>query len=77
MQKQIEEGLMKKIKKVTIRIPKRWKGDDERFLACNGRRVLVKTGCDVEVTPDIAEVYYNSVAQRDDCDRVISEMVSD
>ena len=39
--------------------------------------MLVKTGCDVEVTPDIAEVYYNSVAQRDDCDRVISEMVSD
>ena len=67
---------MKKQKKVTIRIPKRWKGDDERFLACNGRRVLVKTGCDVEVSPAIAEVYFNSEGQRAECERRISEMMS-
>lgn len=68
---------MKKTEKVTIRIPKRCKGDDERFIACNGKRVLVKTGCDVEVDPDIAEVYYNSVIQRDESERRISEMVSE
>ena len=56
---------MKRPAKVTIRIPKRSRGDDERFLACNGRRVLVKTGVDVEVDPAIAEVWYNSCAQRD------------
>ena len=67
---------MKKQTKVTIRIPKRWKGDDERFIACNGRRVLVKTGCDVEVTPAIAEVYYNSEDQRAESERRISEMAS-
>ena len=40
--------------KVKIMIPKRCKGDDERFIACNGKRILVKTGCEVEVDPDIA-----------------------
>lgn len=70
---------MKKTKtddKVTIRIPKRGKGDDERFLACNGKRVLVKTGVDVEVDPDIAEVYFNSERQRAECESKLSEMVS-
>ncbi len=67
---------MKKNTKVTIRIPKRWRGDDERFLACNGRRVLVKTGCDVEVPPEIAEVYFNSEAQRTESERRISQMAS-
>ena len=62
--------------KVTLRIPKRWKGDDERFLACNGRRVLVKTGVDVQLDADLAEVYYNSCDQRDDAERRIAEMVS-
>ena len=62
--------------KVTLRIPKRWKGDDERFLACNGRRVLVKTGVDVQLDADLAEVYYNSCDQRDDAERSIAEMVS-
>lgn len=67
---------MKKVSKVTIRIPKRGRGDDERFIACNGRRVLVKTGVDVEVDPEIAEVYFNSEAQRSESERRISEMVS-
>ncbi len=69
---------MKKTKttKITIRIPKRWKGDDERFIACNGKRVLVKTGCDVEVTPDIAEVYFNSQSQRDEGERRISALAA-
>jgi len=67
---------MKKPVKVTIRIPKRCKGDDERFIACNGKRVLVKTGVDVEVDPDIAEVYYNSASQRDDGESRIAQMAA-
>ncbi|MBQ7670249.1 MAG: hypothetical protein IJS45_05965 [Clostridia bacterium] len=67
---------MQKKNKVTINIPKRWRGDDERFIACNGRRVLVKTGVDVEVAPEIAEVYFNSVSQRDESERKISEYSS-
>ena len=67
---------MKKTSKVTVRIPKRWKGDDERFIACNGKRVLVKTGVDVELTPDLAEVYFNSVAQRDESERTIAGLAS-
>ena len=63
--------------KVTLRIPKRWKGDDERFIACNGHRVLVKTGVDVELDADIAEVYFNSCDQREDCERRIAGMVSE
>ena len=51
--------------KVTVNIPKRWRGDDERFISCNGRRVMVKTGVDVELDPALAEVWYNSLAQRD------------
>lgn len=65
---------MKKKNKITINIPKRWRGDDERFIACNGRRVLVKTGVDVEVSPEIAEVYYNSEQQRDESERTISSL---
>ena len=67
---------MKKEVKVTLRIPKRWKGDDERFISCNGRRVLVKTGCDVELDPALAEVYYNSVRQREESDERIGAMVN-
>ena len=63
--------------KVTLHIPKRNKSDNERFIACNGKRVLIKTGCDVEVDPDIAEVYYNSVRQRSECEERISGMVSE
>ncbi len=62
--------------KVTLRIPKRWKGDDERFIACNGKRVLVKTGVDVQLDADIAEVYFNSCDQRDESERRIAEMAS-
>ena len=69
---------MKKVKcaKVALRIPKRWKGDDERFIACNGKRVLVKTGVDVTLDADLAEVYFNSCAQRDESERRIAEMAS-
>ena len=62
--------------KVTLRIPKRWKGDDERFIACNGRRVLVKTGVDVQLDADIADVYFNSCEQREETERRIAEMAN-
>lgn len=62
--------------KVTVRIPKRWKGDDERFIACNGRRVLVKTGVDVQLDADIADVYFNSCEQREETERRIAEMAN-
>ncbi len=65
------------MEKVKIYIPKRSKSDNERFIACNGRRVMVQTGQTVEVTPDIAEVYRNSVAQREEADRRISGLVSE
>lgn len=62
--------------KVKIYIPKRNKNDNERFIACNGKRVMIQTGKTVEVTPDIAEVYENSVRQREDAEKRISGMVS-
>ena len=69
--------MKKKMNKATLKIPKRWKGDDERFIACNGRRVLVKTGCEVTLDADLAEVYLNSEAQRAESERRISEMTKE
>ncbi len=63
-------------KKVKLTIPKRGRGDEERFLSCNGHRVLVKTGVEVEVDADIAEVYYNSLRQRAEGERLIAEMAA-
>ncbi len=68
---------MKSNSKITVRIPKRWRGDDERFISCNGRRVLVKTGVDVELDPALAEVYFNSVRQRDESDERIKSLASE
>ena len=69
--------MKKKMKKVTLKIPKRWKGDDERFIACNGKRVLVKTGVEVSLDADVAEVYLNSEAQRTQSERRISELAAE
>lgn len=68
---------MKGKKKVEIFIPKTSKGDNERFIAVNGRRVLVKTGTPVEVAPEIAEVFFNSQRQRADADAKIRSFSSD
>ncbi len=68
---------MKKANKVTVKIPKRWRGDDERFIACNGRRVLVKTGVEIALDPALAEVYENSVRQREESERHIQRLVSE
>ena len=67
---------MKKDKKITVKIPKRWRGDDERFISCNGRRVMVKTGVDVELDPALAEVDFNSARQREEAEERIKELVS-
>lgn len=64
------------IEKVKIYIPKRNKNDNERFIACNGKRVMLQTGKTVEVSPEIAEVYYNSVRQREEAEKRISNMIS-
>lgn len=64
------------IEKVKIYIPKRNKNDNERFIACNGKRVMVQTGKSVEVSPEIAEVYNNSVKQREEAEKRISDMIS-
>ncbi len=66
----------KPTEKVKIYIPKRNKNDTERFIACNGKRVMIKTGVAVEVAPEIAEVYENSVRQREEAEKRISGMVT-
>ena len=68
---------MKKTKKEVIIIPKRSKGDNERYLACNGRRVLIKTGVPVEVSSEIAEGWRNSEAQREMAEEKIRGFSSD
>ena len=63
--------------KETIVIPKRSKGENERFIACNGRRLLIKCGVPVEVPREIAEVWYNSVAQREAAEERIRGFASE
>ena len=67
----------KTTEKVKIYIPKRNKNDTERFIACNGKRVMVQTAREVEVSPEIAEVYENSVRQREAAEERISGMISE
>ena len=40
------------------------------------REILVKTGVDLALDPDIAEVYFNSVAQREESEERVAGMVS-
>ncbi len=51
-------------KKVSVLLSKRSRNESERFISCNGRRFLVKTGISVAVPPEIAEVIENADAQR-------------
>jgi len=48
---------------VPVFIPKLCKGDDERYVAVNGRRILVQTGKTVYLPKEFAEVVLNSQAQ--------------
>lgn len=61
----------------TIFIPKRSRYEDERYIACNGRRVLVKTGVAVEVPKEIAEVWRNSERQREVAEEKIKGFASE
>ncbi len=44
----------------TVFIPKRGRNDSERYIAVNGRRMLVRTGEAVELPLEFAEVVENS-----------------
>lgn len=44
----------------TVFIPKRGRNDSERYVAVNGRRMLVRTGEAVELPLEFAEVIENS-----------------
>jgi len=50
------------IEKVPVYIPKKGPGDDARYLAVNGKRIMVKTNTHVMLEKKFAEVYYNSIA---------------
>ena len=63
--------------KVPVFIPKEGKGDDERFIAVNGRRLLVKTGMTVFLPPEFAEVIANSQAQAVAADAYIESVTSE
>lgn len=58
----------------TIIVPRRYKGEGERFFACNGRRYLIKCGVPVEVPVCVAEVYNNSLMQRAAAEEKISSL---
>lgn len=47
--------------KVKVFIPRQGKHDDERYIAVNGKRILVKTNQTVWLPPEFAEVYENSL----------------
>lgn len=48
-------------KKVPVFIPKTGPGDDARYIAVNGKRILVQTGKQVMLEPKYAEVIRNSL----------------
>lgn len=51
--------------KVKVFIPRQGKYDTERYLAVNGRRILVKTNQTVWLPPEFAEVYENSLSAQE------------
>ena len=54
---------MKKTKTLTVFIPRLHKNDDSLFVAVNGKRMLIKKGETVQVSPEIYEVIKNSERQ--------------
>ena len=57
----------------TIYIPKRDKEDKQRLITVNFRKYMVQTGKQVQVPPEVAEVYYNSVKAEEERDRYEEE----
>ncbi len=56
----------------TVYIEKRGRYDDERYVAVNGRRLIVKCGTPVSVSEEFAEVIEHSIAQ----DRLSDEFIA-
>ncbi len=50
------------IKTKTVFIPRLGRNDTERYIAVNGKRMLVRTGEAVELPAEFAEVIENSMA---------------
>ena len=57
----------------TVFIPKRGRNDSERYVAVNGRRMIIKCGESVEVPIEFAEVIEQSLKNEIASDEYISE----
>lgn len=63
-------------KKVPVYIPKKYRGDDCRYIAVNGERILVQTNKVVEVPERFAEVIENSAKMDAEKEKFISDNIS-
>lgn len=61
-------------KKVTVVIPRRDRGDTERYVSVNGRNALIRTGVPVEVPAIFAEVIEESIRADAAADRYTARM---
>lgn len=57
--------------RVPVFIPKESKGDDDLFVAVNGRRYLIQKGKTVMVPPEVAEVIEHMMEARAEADAYI------
>lgn len=57
----------------TVFIPKRGRNDSERYVAVNGRRMIIKCGEPVEVPAEFAAVIEHSLETERISDEYISE----
>ncbi len=65
---------MKEAKRTkTVFIPKRGRNDSERYVAVNGRRMIIKCGESVEVPAEFAAVIEQSLENERVSDEYISE----
>lgn len=58
---------------VPVYVPKEGKGDDELYIAVNGRRMLIQKGKTVYLPPEFAEVVQHMFDARAEADRYIEE----
>ena len=64
---------MKKCEMKTVFIPKQSRNDTERYVAVNGRRILVRCGETVNVPKEFAEVIEQSLKMNALSDEYIAE----
>lgn len=62
---------------VPVYVPKEGKGDDDLFIAVNGRRMLIQKGKTVYLPPEFAEVVEHMFEARAEADRYIEEASND